>query len=347
MDRPGALSSILTRRTLLLGAAAFLSPSRAVPDTLIIRPEIKGVHPRYAAYASVGEYALPKAPVSFRTPRSKIVVFYPMGVEKARLVVFSHGALSDPMTYGGLLQHWASHGFVVAAPLHEDAAIEHGLKLRRSQAAGVSEWQIPKLLDDEKAWRTRTDACSACLDAIPLISDATGVRITDERPVIAGHGYGAFVAQVLMGARVKSSEGAELDYRDPRFFSGILMSPQGAGVMGLNKDSWSRMPNPLLTVLATNDRDFTGQSAEARSDPFRLSTPGYKHLAVLEGGNSNSFAGQAAGSLPEEARRFEALKALTTAFMKAYSSYEQEAFDDMGADFFLRMSLGAVKEERR
>jgi len=336
----------ITRRSLLLGAAS-LAPSASMAQQLIIREEIKGVEPRYASYATVGDFALPRAPVSIRTPRSQIIIFYPLRAESARLVVFSHGALSEPMTYGSLLRHWTSHGFVVVSPVHEDAVLEEGLKLRRNQVAGISEWQIPKLLEDEKAWRARSDACSACIDAIPLISGATGVRVLDERPVVVGHGLGAFAAQLLMGARVRSSAGAILDYKDPRFFAGILLSPQGSGVMGLEKDSWANVPNPLLTVLGTMERDFTGQKPEAKADPYRLSTAGYKHLAVIEGANSNSYAGQSALALPEEAKRFQVLKALTTAFLKAYSSYDEAAFRDMSTDYFQRMSLGAVQEQRR
>jgi len=347
MARNEAGRQSITRRSLLLGAAAALAPARVGAEPLIIRPEMRGVDPRYAAYATVGPYTFPESPISFRTARSNMVVFHPEGARSARIVVFSHGALADPLTYAALLRHWASHGFVVAAPLHEDAVIENGLKLRRSSAAGVAEWQIGNLLEDEKAWRERTDACSACLDAIPLLSKATGIRVMDERPVIAGHGYGSFIAQILLGARVKGGDGGPAEYVDTRFFSGILMSPQGAGVMRLDKESWAGVANPLLSLIAPNERDFTGQPPEARLDPYRLSKAGYKHLGRLRGGDGTTFSGRSAGSSPEQGALFTVIKAITTGFLHAYSSYDETAFADMGSDFFERMSLGVIDEARR
>jgi len=347
MARHEAGRPSITRRSLLAGAAAALVPARSLSDPLIIRPEMRGVDPRYAAYATVGPYTIPESPISFKTARSNMVVFHPQGAKSARLVVFSHGALADPLTYAALLQHWASHGFVVAAPLHKDAVIQSGLELRRSSAAGIAEWQIGDLLEDNKAWRERTDACSACLDAIPLLSKATGIRVMDERPVIAGHGYGSFIAQLLLGARVKGSDGRQAEYVDTRFFSGILMAPQGAGVMRLDKDSWAGIANPLLSLIARNERDFTGQAPEARVDPYRLSKAGYKHLGLLKGGDGTTFSGRSAGSIPEQGALFTVLKAITTGFLHAYSSYDEAAFADMGSDFFERMSLGMIDEARR
>jgi hypothetical protein len=150
-----------------------------------------------------------------------------------------------------------------------------------------------------------------------------------------------------MGAKVRSSSGALLDFKDPRFFAGILMSPQGTGVMGLERESWKEVGNPLLTLIAPLDRDFRGQTPEVRADPYRLSKAGYKHLGVIDGATSNSFAGQSADAFPEEAKRFQVIKAITTAYLRAYSSYDEKAFEDMGSDFFRRMSLGVVREQRR
>jgi Predicted dienelactone hydrolase len=343
------MRSSVSRRAFVSGAAAtlFALPTSASEQApIILRPEIEGVHPRYARYASTGDYLSP-TPIEFRYARTRIIVFFPQGARSGRLVVFSHGALSDPLSYSGLLQHWATHGFVVAAPTHDDSPIERGLTIRRSSAQGVAEWRIPTLLEDAKSWKDRADACAACIDAAELIGKATGVKVNTDRPAIAGHGYGAFVAQLLMGAKVTDSDGNVLRLRDPRFFAAILMSPQGAGVMGLREDSWSEVASPLLVFLAENERDFTGQPPERSSDPFRLSKPGYKHLAFLKGGVSNAYTGQVAGMGPGAARLFEVVRAVSTAFLLSYSAYEEEAFADLTTDFFRRMSLGLVVEDRR
>jgi hypothetical protein len=99
--------------------------------------------------------------------------------------------------------------------------------------------------------------------------------------------------------------------------------------------------------LAEGDRDFGKQDADRKSDAFKLSAAGYKHLYRLKGGSSNSFAGQLAGTNAAEAKLFELVKATTTAFLMAYATYDEKAFADVGSNFFERMSLGVAREFRR
>lgn len=342
-----ASRSGMSRRSILTGAAASLVPSFGEASQVIIRPEISVGDQRYVMYATVGNHRTPASPASFRTIRSKVIVYHPANADEARLIVFSHAAFADPTVYHNLLMHWASHGYVVVAPLHDDAVIERGLTYRKSSATGTAEWQVHELLGDPVTWKDRTDACSGCLDAIPLISQATGIHIVNDRPVIAGHGYGAFIAQLLLGATVNDSEGKRATFHDERFFSGILMSPQGAGIMGLDGQSWTNLAAPLLVIVADGDRDFGKQDADRKSDPFKLSKPGYKHLVKLKGGSSKTFAGQPSSIDTSESKLFEVIKAASTAFIASYADYDENAFSDMSSSFFERMSLGIARESRR
>jgi len=345
------MNSKLTRRAVISGLA-FMAASNASAQEqfgtpLIIRPEIEGVDPRYAAYASSGPYVHPASPFTIRGSVGDIVIFHPRGANKARLVVFSHGALADPLTYRDLIWHWVTHGFVVAAPLHSDAVIENGPTLRVTEAGQVSKWPVSALLEDPAAWQERVDACRSCLDELEAIRSATGIELELDRPVISGHGYGAYVAQLLLGTRVNVGEGQKLAFRDPRFFAGIVMSPQGPGIMGLDQRSWEEMSAPTLFLVAENDVDFTGQPSDEKSKSYLLSKPGYKHIGFLKSGSSNTFAGQLARTNRNEAKLFEVTKAMTACFLKAYGDYDTKAFEDLTTNFFERMSLQAVDEGRR
>jgi len=317
-----------------------------VPDPLIIRPEIQGVDPRYAAYATSGDVLFPSTPQTVSIRTGNVVVFAPLRpLPGARLVVFSHGALADPLTYRDLLWHWTSHGYVVAAPLHSDAVIENGPTLRKTRPGSFSEWPVATLLEDPVAWRSRVAACVSCLDDIVFIEAAAGMEIDTSRAIIAGHGYGAYVAQLLTGATVTSGDGQRLDFSDPRFFAGIAMSPQGPGVMGLDEASWQAVASPMLYLVAENDLDFTGQPAMEKAKAYQLAKPGYKHIGFLRNASSNAFTGTRTNE--NERRIFEAVKAMSTGFLKSYSAYDGEAFHDMTSDFFERMTLGLVDEGRR
>lgn len=342
----------LTRRDLMaLAAAGAASVAQAAAqeaaDPLIIRPQVDGgVDPRYAAYATAGDFLFPSVPLTVTISAGNVVVFAPLRPhDGARLVVFSHGALADPLTYRDLIWHWVSHGFVVAAPLHADAVIEQGPTLRRTRPGSFSEWPVATLLEDPAAWKARVGACVACLDDLVFIEAAAGMKIDAGRAVIAGHGYGAYVAQLLTGARVVSGGGKRLDFSDSRFFAGIAMSPQGPGVMGLDEASWQEVAAPLLYLVAENDIDFTGQPAMEKAKAYRLAKPGYKHIGFLKKASSNTFTGSQ--SSETERKLFEAVKAMTVGFLRSYAMYDEQAFDDMTSEFFERMTLGLVDEGRR
>lgn len=343
----------LTRRS-LLGLAASAATAAAtrvfaqgMADPLIIRPELEqGVDPRYVAYATAGNVLYPSVPLTVTISTGNVFVFAPLrSVDGARLVVFSHGALADPLTYRDLLWHWVSHGFVVAAPLHADAVLEQGPTLRKTRPGSFSEWPVATLLEDPAAWKGRAAACVACLDDLVFIEAAAGMKIDASRAVIAGHGYGAYVAQLLTGARVTSGEGERLDFSDSRFFSGIAMSPQGPGVMGLDETSWQEVFAPMLYLVAEHDLDFTGQPAMEKAKAYRLAKPGYKHIGFLREASSNTFAGSPSSEM--ERKLFEAVKAMTVGFLKSYAMYDEQAFRDMTSEFFERMTLGLVDEGRR
>ncbi|NTF17479.1 hypothetical protein G6L37_03530 [Agrobacterium rubi] len=348
------MTELLTRRgalALALSAVAY-STSRSMAqdkqieteDPLILRPEIAGADPRYASYALTGDYLTPSAPFMISSGLSNVAVYHPRNATTARVVVFSHAALTSPLTYRELIWQWVSHGFVVLAPQHNDAVIESGPTLRRNEVGKVSQWPVASLLEDPSAWYDRVQACKACLDIADMVEGATGIKLNLDRPVIAGHGYGAYIAQLLMGAKVTKADRDTASFKDPRFFAGMFLSPQGPGVMGLTDDSWKDITSPCLFMLSENDFDFTGQPFQEKGKSYQLSHPGYKHLGFLVGGGSNTFTGQMAQTSGREAKLFEALKAITTAFLSAYSDYDTVAFADMKSKFFERMSLGSLTE---
>lgn len=342
------MSEGFSRRAFLSLSGALLAagPYSAKAQQIILRPDVSGTNPRYAAYATQGEFVYAPSPLGINTEVSRVFVFYPENVKRAQIIVFSHGALSDPFTYRDLLWHWATHGYVVVAPLHDDAIIKNGPSLRKL-AGDLSEWPIPALLEDPVAWNNRLLACRTCLDMAPALAEQTGIEVDFSRPVIAGHGYGAYIASLAIGTTVVDKEKSRLSFRDNRFFSAICLSPQGPGIMGLDEHSWKQVTQPVLSIVAEHEVDFTGQPWKTKGQSFKLSAPGYKHFGVLNGGTNNTFSGQMAGSSDQEAKLYEVLKAFTTGFLGAYADYDPVAFNDLKDNFFQRMSLGVMSEYRR
>src|SRR5690606_18158863 len=130
-------------------------------------------------------------------------------------------------------------------PIHDDSVIERGLIARSRDVKGHSRWEFGKLLNDVGAWGGRARSCGIVIDSVPILSRTLGIEIEAERPIIVGHDYGAYTAQILLGASVSTSEGGgPRVFADSRFFAGILLSPQGSGTMGLTPDSWNQVARP-------------------------------------------------------------------------------------------------------
>jgi hypothetical protein len=341
MDRRNFIKGSLA----LLAAAGLADMARAQDGTLIIRSVIDGVPQRYADLSLDGSFLYPSKPVVFNGDDGQYVLFIPKNVTKTRLIVFSHGALADPFTYRTLLWHWASHGYMIAAPIHDDSNLENGPTLR-TVGGVVSEWPVSTLLEDGDAWRNRLERCVKCIDIAAETAHTQGFKIED-RALIVGHGYGAYMAQLLMGTEVVAHNGERLRFRDARFFSGIALSPQGPGIMGLDEKSWQNVTSPMLFVVAENDDDFTGQPWQTKGKGFKLCAPGYKHLALIKNGGANVFSNSGQAAMTSGTTPFLSVRGLTTLFLKAYTDYDKQAFADMSSEFFQRMTLGEVVEYKR
>lgn len=341
---------MIDRRGFLAGAGALLlGVERALGQDApaIIRPPLDGVTRRMSELAQDGPFIYPAAPSLFNGDSARYYFFIPKALKKARLVVFSHGALADPLSYRDLLFHWASHGFVVAAPLHDDAILESGPTLRNPKAGAVSEWNVAQLLEDPAAWKNRVDRCIECIEIAQEIADTGGFELVTDRIIMAGHGYGAFTTQLLMGTLVKGPSGAKLKFRDDRFFAGICMSTQGPGIMGLEEDSWAGVKSPMLHMLSEGDDDFTGQDWQTRSKAYSLSAPGYKHLAMIRKGGPNLFTKDTEVNPTNSMTGYLSVKAITACFNKAYGDYDAAAYANLSDDFFERNSNGFMVEYRR
>lgn len=341
----------IDRRTFLgsIAASVFVAyrPAGAQEGPNIIRPLLEGVSNAMSEMAQDGPFLYPSSPTIINASDSRHYLFVPKDIKAFRVVVFSHGALSDPMSYKGLINHWVSHGFLVVAPIHDDAIIESGPTLRRNKAGQVSEWPISALLEDTVAWKTRIDRCVEALDAARDIAVDQGYELILDRVIVAGHGYGAYTAQMLMGATVTSKDGQRISFRDDRFFAGIAMSPQGPGIMGFDDDSWKDIDSPMLFLLAENDDDFTGQPWGVKAEAFNLCKPNYKHMGLVKGANPTVFSQGVDKAASKGVNIFHCVKAMSVCFLKAYGNYEEAAFKNMTNDFFEHNSLGKLVEYRR
>jgi hypothetical protein len=332
---------MLTRRHFLTAAlaaipgAALAAEKTSKDDGMLeIKPLMPttGSNSRYAKFGELGPYGAPHQPFQAEPiPGLPMMVFVPKQATQLRAVIFSHGELTNPQVYQPLLAHWASHGFAVFAPIHNDSLLDNGAQRR----------DLATFMSDPSDWRQRASTLRRSLDAVEIVERMTGMRIASDRPIVAGHSYGAFAAQLLMGAQPVVG-GAPVAAADARFFAGLLLSPQGRGAMGLGDGSWAAVARPLMVVTGNGDIDANSQSPNVKLEPYALSPAGNKHLAWFGAIRPTLYSGRGVAPGSPQVKAFQDLAAVTTAFLVSYADYDKDAFKELSGDYYTRMTEGRV-----
>lgn len=321
---------------LAMASAAVGSPALAQDLVLTPNTDLGRRSDLYARMARPGPLPPASKPSYMSLGESEVPVwvYVSPAAQRARLVVFSHGALAEPQVYAPLLRFLTSHGYCVLAPIHRDSVIHDGLRIRESS---IDAWNFDPILNDRALWEQRATDCLVAAYNFPTIANTLDVAIDATHPIIIGHSFGAFTAQILLGVKIQAPDG-EIQYSNDFWSGGVLLSPPGPGVLGLTETSWGGLTTPMMVFASGNENDLTRQSAEASMQPFYMAPEGYKHLAYLAKGDNTIYSGQRARLGTEEHYIFSDIKAALHLFVAAYGGRNEEAFQALYGDVFGRQS---------
>ncbi|QYU66526.1 hypothetical protein J4558_16275 [Leptolyngbya sp. 15MV] len=218
-----------------------------------------------------------------------VLIRLPAGAGPRPAVLISHGLGGSREGLGYLGRALAEAGFVVLHLQHpgtDDAVWRQAQERSAALAAAV--------LDVSNALARLLD-CRFVLDELPRRSLLAGSplagRIDPALFAVAGHSYGAWVVQHLLGQRLPGGDRG-LGLPDRRLSAGIALSPSPP--RGLPpRLAFARVSVPILHVTGTRDHGWIeGATPEDREVPFRaIGAPG-QVLAVLEGATHAAFADQ-------------------------------------------------------
>jgi predicted dienelactone hydrolase len=233
----------------------------------------------------------------------------PDGGGPAPLVLLSHGLGGSREGLGYLGRALAQVGFAALHLQHpgtDDSLWRNGGDTRLALAAAVT--------DASRALDRILDVVFV-LDALPRRPELAG-RLDLSRIAIAGHSYGAWLVQTMLGQRVPGGDRG-LALPDPRLGAGIALSPippQGLPA----RLAMDRVRAPMLHVTGTEDRDFMGgNSALSRRIPYdNIQAPG-QVLAIFAGAAHGSFADEPGTGVRWEDTAYHArTAALAVAFLR-------------------------------
>jgi predicted dienelactone hydrolase len=186
-------------------------------------------------------------------------VWAPAAPGRRPLVVFAHGFGVGPSPYFSLLETWAAHGYVVAAP---------AFPLTDQQVAG-------SYLDENDIQNQPADV-RFVTDWLVSALDPLAARIDPARVSVAGHSDGA---ETALAAATTLAPPGQPHYRCVLVFSGQPV-PNGAGA------------NPPILVVQGDVDDINPQSLgqavyqQAARPRYYLDLKGGGHLPPFESGSA-------------------------------------------------------------
>lgn len=291
----------------------------------------------YALHGVPGKWRPVEVPVliNFDNRSLQTWIYCSPNVDRAKLIVFSHDLLVEPQIYMPLFEFLTSHGYCIVAPIHEDSFLNEGLNAQENDVMGNSSWNFNSILDNKEIWLKRVNDCNKSLEKVNEIANTIKTAIDRSSPVIMGHGLGAFITQLALGAKVQTSEDAneeavsEIFLENKNWSAGILLSPYGSGVLGLTTASWANINAPFLIITGEEDKDLSQQTSEQKSEMYFGSPGYYRHLGILSKGDHTIFSGQRAIPRTKENDIFKDIKVAINLFLSAYSQYDQVAFTSL------------------
>lgn len=202
-------------------------------------------------------------------------------------VILSHGLGGSREGLRYLGQGLAEAGFVALHLQHagSDEAVWRGAADRSAALAAA-------VVDVGNAVARLQDGLFAVTELLrraEMPGDALYGRVDPGRLAVAGHSYGAWTVQHLLGQRIPGGDRG-LALPDRRLSAGIALSPSPPRGLPARL-AFARVTAPILHVTGTQDHGWVeGATPEDREIPFRaIAAPG-QALAVFEGATHAAFA---------------------------------------------------------
>lgn len=264
-------------------------------------------------------------------PGLKLNIFLPPNQKHGNLIVFSHAELLNPLSYKNILEHWASHGFIVVAPNHMDNENSNDMELGKDDNPIE---HLKSILLNENNWNRRIKECHQVLDVLNMIESASGFKINAERPIIAGHSFGAWTAQMIIGMQAQNPSGNIVYNPDNRYYAALAMSPIGLNYMGLSETSWDKINRPCMYMSGKGDTDAFAENGDNKISGYFLTKTSNQHLVWFDKIWSSFFVGNNIFDDSLASYYFHDILSLSTSFFVSYSNYDKDVFVKLTNHYF-------------
>ncbi len=273
-----------------------------------------------------GDKALTVAAVKYdwqdekRDRKVPVKIYYPQaGDGPFPVIIFSHGLGGSRDGYEYLGQYWASHGYVSVHVQHlgSDSALIQGVP-----PVEMMEKFRSSVANPQNAINRLSDVTFAIDEVKKLNKNDPTLkgRLDLNRVGMAGHSFGAFTTQAIIGEIFTGLIGKEVSTNDTRIKAAISMSP----FVPLRKEEYdtafTKVKIPCFYMTGSLDNSPIGETrAEERRIPFDHAKNADEFLTIFKGGDHMVFSGRLRRQLAEKDPVFQKLICQSsTAFWDAY-----------------------------
>jgi predicted dienelactone hydrolase len=210
------------------------------------------------------------------------------------LVILSHGLGGSREGLGYLGRGLAEAGFIALHLQHpgSDEAVWRGAPDGRAALVGA-------VLDVGNAEARLRDGIFAVDEALRRAAsprDPLHGRVDAARLAVAGHSFGAWTVQHLLGQRLPGGDRG-LPLPERRLRAGIALSPSPPRGLPA-RAAFARVAVPILHVTGTEDHGFIeGTTPAEREIPFRAIEGAPQALVVFRGARHIAFADEPAAGM--------------------------------------------------
>jgi len=265
---------------------------------------------------------------------------FPADTGSYPVIVFSHGNGCSQDYYAGFADHWASWGYVVIQPVHEDS-LDLGFTMK-----GKSFEQMNEIVSGRRA------DVRFILDSLPQLEqqvDGLEGKMDSKKLIAAGHSMGAGTAMVLAGVEMVSPLDQSRMASDENRFSALILISEPSNNRIMPSEPWRLAEVPTFIATGTNDFSTTGaidgkKSANAWQLPADAELPAQPHWYLFMQDSDHYFGGvicKSSAPGPADPDALKIANGTSTAFLEAYIR------DDRAAQAFLASGeIGALTSGR-
>lgn len=250
-------------------------------------------------------------------------VYLPSQIEKAPVILFSHGLGGSKENGKYLANHWSKRGYVAVFMQHpgSDESVW-------KEARPLARFSTLKEAASGKNLFLRCEDVKKVIDALEEWNKESQHKLSGrldlEHIGMCGHSFGAYTTQGVSG---QSFPLIRQKYTDPRIDAACAFSPAAPAVRGKG-DAFQSVKIPWMLMTGTEDSSPIGdQSPESRREVYPALTDSIdRYEIVLFEGTHGAFGdGERLNAANKNPNHHRVIKGLSTAFWDAYLKEDSSA----------------------